>query len=237
MQTAKPLFWHQGLFLQPQHFQLLDQSTDARLTPFREWMTPHFWGVQDMEIKKAALGIRSFGLVKGEFLFPDGSCVSVPGNAVLEDRSFEEAWIEGGKAFPVYIGLRRWNDDGDNVTILKAGQSLTDVSTRFVAPSDPEESKDLHAGGPAGHVKKMSYVLKIFWGSEKDHLGDYVLIPVAQIERSGADIVLGNRFIPPCLSVTASEPLAKIAKEIEDLLAARGRQLEEHKSQRGIHSV
>jgi type VI secretion system protein ImpJ len=237
MQTAKPLFWHQGLFLQPQHFQQLEQSADARLTPFREWMAPHFWGVQDMEIKKAALGIRSFGLVKGQFLFPDGTCVSYPGNAVMEDRSFEEDWIEGGKAFPVYIGLRKWNDDGENVTPMKRGDPLSEVSTRFVASVDPEETKDLHAGGPAGHVKKLSHVLKIFWGSEKDHLGDYALIPVAEIEREGTSIVLGSRFIPPCLSVSSSEILATLVKDVEDMLAARGRQLEDHKTQRGIQSA
>jgi type VI secretion system protein ImpJ len=237
METSKPLFWHQGLFLQPQHFQQQDLAWNSQLAPFREWMTPHFWGIQDLEIKKAALGIRSFGLVKGKFLFPDGTHIEFPGNAVIEDRSFEEAWMEGGKPFPVYVGVRKWNADGENVTVVKKGDSLADITTRFIAPADPEETMELHAGGPAGHVKKLTYLLKIFWESEKDHLGDYTLIPLAQIERQGAAIVLATHFIPPCLSIGSSEPLARLIKEIEDQLASRGRQLEEHKSQKGIHTA
>ncbi len=237
MDSAKPLFWHQGLFLQPQHFQQLDRFEDARLEPYRQWLTPHFWGVQNLDIKKAALGVRTFGIARGSFLFPDGSFVDLPGNAVVEDRSFQEDWIEGGKPLTVYIGLRKWNADDSNVTVIKKEDPLAGVTTRFVAPADPLETRDLYAGGPVGHVKKMTYVLRVFWETEKDHLGDYVLIPVAQLERQGSTIACRSSFIPPSLTLSASDTLRRILKDTEDLLASRGRQLEEHKVQRGIHSA
>ena len=78
MKIQSPLFWHQGLFLQPQHFQLQDLSFRSHLIPFQQYMQPHFWGVGAMEIEQGALGSGSFSLLTGQFLFPDGSYVDSP---------------------------------------------------------------------------------------------------------------------------------------------------------------
>lgn len=237
MDIQKPLFWHQGLFLQPQHFQLLDLSFQSLLAPFHQFMEPHFWGTGELEIQKAGLGLKTFNLLKGAFLFPDGTYTLFPGNAIIEARPFEEAWIEGGKPFNVLVGLKKWNPAGENVTVVDKLENLADVTTRFVATPDPEEVKDLHSGGPLGRVKILHYLLKVFWETEKAQLGDYVLIPMAQLERMGEEIRLSQRFIPPSLTISSSEPLLRLIKEIRDQLAARAHQLEEYKSQRGIQTA
>jgi len=237
MDIQRPLFWHQGLFLQPQHFQLFDLSVRSLLTPFNNFLQPHFWGLNDIEIQKAALGTRAFSPLKGEFLFPDGTHVVLPGNALINSRSFNEAWVEGGKPFTVFIGIKKWNNAGENVTVLDNLNSVAEVTTRFVTTADAEEAKDLHVAGPSGQVKRLYHALRIFWDTEKDQLGDYVLLPVAQLERSGEEIVLSQNFIPPCISISSSETLMKVIKEIRDQISARGRQLEEYKSQRGIQNA
>ncbi len=58
----RPLLWHQGLFLQPQHFQLSDLYHASLLTPLQKYLIPHLWGVARMEIRQAALGTGSFQL-------------------------------------------------------------------------------------------------------------------------------------------------------------------------------
>ncbi len=200
-------------------------------------MEPHFWGTGELEIQKAALGMRSLNLLKGAFLFPDGTFAVTPGNALVEARPFEEAWVEGGKPFTVYIGLKKWNPSGENVTVVDKLENLSEVTTQFVTTPDPEEVKDLHSGGPLGRVKRLHYLLKIFYETEREQLGDYVLIPAAQLERMGEEIRLSQRFIPPCLTISSSEPLFYLVKEIRDQLAARAHQLEEYKSQRGIQTA
>lgn len=233
----RPLFWHQGLFLQPQHFQLLDLSFRSLLIPFHSFIEPYFWGLGEIEIQKAALGRKVFNLLKGNFLFPDGTHTVFPGNAFIEARPFEEAWIEGGKPLSVFIGLKKWNEAGENVTILEKLEKVTGITSRFVTTPDPEEIMDLHSGGSQGQVKRLYYVLKIFWETEKDQLGDYILIPIAKLERMGEEIVLSEHFVPPCLTISSSEPLIKLVKEVRDQIAARGRQLEEYKTQRGIQTA
>ena len=51
----RPLFWHEGLFLQPQHFQLEDLHFQSLLTPFHRLLQPYFWGIGDLDIQEAAL--------------------------------------------------------------------------------------------------------------------------------------------------------------------------------------
>jgi len=237
MTVHRPLFWHQGLFLQPQHFQLHDLSGAVSHEPYRRFLEPYFWGAGSLEIQKAGLGTRSFGLVQGSFLFPDGTWVEYPGNAMIEARPFEEAWVEGGKSFPVYVGIRKWNDAGENVTVLSRLAGMSEVTTRCIAAADPEEVRDLHAGGPVGKVKRLHYLLKVFWESEREQLGDYLLLPVAQLDRMGDEIRASEKFAPPVLAVSASDPLFKLLREIRDQLAARSRQLEEYKRQRGIQTA
>jgi len=234
MQRA--LFWHQGLFLQPQHFQLKDQYDQALLTPYNKFLSPHFWGIGEIEIQRAALGNRSFEILNGAFLFPDMTYVVLPGNALIQARSFDESWVEGGKSFPVYLGLRKFNEGGENVTVLSDINHIVEVNTRFVTAADADEVLDCHQNGPPAQVKQMYYVLRLFWEAEVAGAGDYELIPVGRLEKSGDEIVLSSRFIPPCISLAGSEALDKLIREIRDQIAARARQLESYKRDRGIHS-
>jgi len=233
----RPLFWHQGLFLQPQHLQLEDVHVHSLLTPFHRFLQPYLWGAGDFEIQKAALGNRSFDLVRGEFLFPDMTYAAFPGNALIEARSFDEDWVEGGKPLTVFVGLKKWNDAGENVTVLSSLENLTGVTTRFVTAADPEEVQDLHQGGPPAQVKRLYHALKVFWETELDQLGDHVLVPVGQLERVGEEVTLSERFVPPCLTIASSELLIKLVKEMRDQIAARGHQLESYKRERGIHTA
>jgi type VI secretion system protein ImpJ len=86
-------------------------------------------------------------------------------------------------------------------------------------------------------VKRLFYVLRLFWESEREQLGDYLLIPLAQLERLGGEVRLSEGFIPPCLTISSSEPLSKLIKEIRDQISSRGHQLEQYKSQRGIQTA
>lgn len=233
----RPFFWHQGLFLQPQHFQLQDRYIQSLTKPLQTYIQPHFWGVGNLQIQDAALGNLSLQVLKGQFQFPDGSFVSLPDNGLIDPRSFSEDWIEGGKPFGILLGLRKWNPSGENVTVLSSLDTVSDVSTRFVTTTEPEEAQDLYQGGASAQIKRLYYVLKIFWESEEEQLGDYELIPLAQLLRQGEQIVRSERFYPPCLSIDATRPLMKLVTEIRDQLASRAHLLEAYKRERGIHTA
>ncbi len=234
----RPFFWHQGLFLQPQHFQLQDRYIQSLTVPLQTYLQPYFWGIGKLQIQDAALGNLSLQVLQGEFQFPDGTFVSLPENGLLDARSFSEDWIEGGKPLGILLGLRKWNPAGENVTVLSSLENIGDVATRFVTTTEPEDIQDLYqSGGASAQVKRLYHVMKIFWDSEEEELGDYELIPLASLIRHGEQIVRSDRFFPPCLSIDAVDPLMTLITEIRDQLTARSHLLEAYKRERGIHTA
>ncbi len=190
-----------------------------------------------MEIDEGALKTGSFSLLKGEVVFPDGTHVSLPGNALINARSFTAEWDKDGKPLDIYLGLKNWTDDGANVTVLPSLANVSSVSTRFVTTHDPEDARDLHAGGLDGWVRKLSFALRIFWESERNERGDYQFIHIAQLEKFGQETRIAQDYIPPSLTFNASPTLMKVVSEIRDQVTSRGYQLEEHKSRRGVQTA
>ncbi len=237
MDLERPLFWHHGLFLQPQHLQLQDIYAFSALRPFRRYLQQYFWGITGIEVRESALQAKRFEVISGEIVFPDDACITFPGNSILLPRSFEDAWIEGEKPFLVYLGLRKWDENAGNAALIGAAGDVADVYSRFACFAEPEEIRDLHGDGKPAQVKRMNYVLKIFWETEKEKVSDYQLIPIAQLEREGEEIKLSRSYIPPCLSVSASSQLQNILKDIRDQVASRCRQLEEFKSPKEIQTM
>ena len=95
---ARPLFWHQGLFLQPQHLQLADLHMQSLMTPVYRYLCPHPWGVGEAEIQTAALDNRSFNLLSGNFIFPDMTYVSVPETGLSKPvRLTKPGWKVAGR--------------------------------------------------------------------------------------------------------------------------------------------
>lgn len=233
----KPLFWHQGLFLQPHHFQLQERYTSSLLEPIHRKISPHFWGVDSMLVEEAALGNRTFSLSQGAFLFADTTFAVINENALLQPRSFETAWEDGGQAFPVFIGIKKFNKNGENVTVVEHLSDLSDVRTRYVTTDDSEDIRDLHSQGPNAQIRRMQLVLKLIWESEIDQSGDYEIIPLAALERNGDEVVLSDAFVPPCLTVGGAHPLERLVKEVRDQISSRCRQLEAYKRDRGIHTA
>jgi len=237
MNIERPLFWHSGIAFRSLHMQHLDRAQQSLLIPFQQFMVPYFWGVWNMELDEGALQTGTFNLVKGSFVFRDGTHVVLPGNALVTPRSFKSDWADDGKPFAVYLGIRNWSDTDANVTVLPSLTNISAVPTRFISAADPEEAKDLHTGGPEGFIKKLHLAPKLFWESERHEKGDCQFIPIGRVEKFGSEIRLSGDFIPPSLSCAASGSLLKLVHEIRDQLTARAYQLEEHKSRRGVQTA
>lgn len=234
MHADKPLFWHQGLFLQPQHFQLADLHQQHKLRALRQYVQPHFWGVTRLSIRASALERRTVEIDEVEILFDDGSLVHSPGNAVLAPRMLDTALAGGDKPVMMYLGLRKWNPEGANVTLMDDGGET--ANTMFVASPTPEEIPDFHGTGPLAQVKPMRYVLRLFWETELENLGAYSLVPIGRLVPDGEQVRLAEDFAPPCLTMTASTGLAGLFRGVADQVAARCRRLEEYKSPSGLGS-
>ncbi|MFT5220423.1 MAG: type VI secretion system protein ImpJ [Planctomycetota bacterium] len=230
MQKSKPVFWHQGLFLQPQHFQLSDMYQDDKLFPYQHYMQPHFWGVCNIEMLPSSLNHRTCEIASGEFIFGDGSYVSVPGNAIVSPRSFEDEWVDPEKPFTIYLAMHKLSQFDDNVTVLSSIEKHAEANSRFVTTTTPDDVKDIYVEGSDAQVKFLHHALKIVFDNEVDDMGDYEMIPIAQVVRDGDSIIFNPRYLPPCVNIASLPELMRMVKEVRDEITGRAMQLSAYKS-------
>jgi type VI secretion system protein ImpJ len=221
----QPLFWHQGLFLQPHHFQYHDAwivQTQARQL---ELTSPWCWGLGALKISDGALAARQLVIDEISVRWRDGTLTETPGNAQIESLHFELADFTSGPR-TVYVGLRRLEDEQVNVQTFENLADAGKADARLVVPADPQVVPDRYAAGPTGRVTLMTYVLRLFWEDELANLGQYELMPLTRLEQDGDVIRLSPNFVPPCLNLAASAVLQQMLREVRDDIIGRARQLE-----------
>lgn len=221
----QPLFWHQGLFLQPHHFQYQDAWTARLLARHAELTVPWCWGFGALQINETALASRQVVVDEMALRWQDGTLTELPGNARIESRRFELAEFSQG-ARTIYVGLRRDMEDRISVQKYESLDDAAQADVRLAVPAEPQEVPDRYAGGPPGRVTMMTYILRLFWEEEIVELKDYDLMPLARLEQDGDVVRMVPRFVPPCLNLASSTSLQHMLMELRDEVIGRARQLE-----------
>lgn len=236
-EPVKPVFWYQGLFLQPQHFQQADLHQRSLLSPLTNNVQPFFWGTCGHTVDEGALREMVFNLSDGEFLFQDGSWIGLGRNGRIQPRSFKDAWTDMERPFKIFIGVHRWDRGGNNVTVVGEHDDPASARSRFFSVETPEEMKDLYQGNQISQIKLLDHVLRFFWEPEIPDAADYHLIPLAVLTFNGQDVVLSRDFVAPTVTMSSSDVLLGIVRTIRELLLSRCRILEEYKNPRGFQKI
>jgi type VI secretion system protein ImpJ len=226
-----PVYWHQGLFLQPQHFQILEGRTAAALAPVMANIAPFFWGVASGELNEASLAAGRLEIKQIRLVFPSSpETIAFPGNAVCAGRQVPLESIPVDGAMTAYVGLRSAKPGEVNVTVAENAARMAVAPTRMAVPVEPEMVPNANGDGPPAKVRRMSYVLSLVFENELDQAGDLDLVPVGRLIRKGDAVVLDHGFVPPLLTLSASPLLSSMFKAIRDRVLGKARQLESFKN-------
>ncbi len=230
MNTKRPLFWHQGLFLQPQHFQYADAHHAWAATALDRGIHPNHWGVVELGINDERLSSGVLELERATFLFRDGTLVNVPDSAVIATRDFRSDWHPDEPGLQLYVGLKRLVDADANVTVVPDRESATRAPTRYASLADSDPMPDLHQGKEGTvQVKTLHHVLRIFVEKELEEAEDYEILPLARLVRDGDAVELDPNYAPPALTMSSVPALLHILREIREQVVGRAHQLEEYK--------
>lgn len=244
MDQLRPIFWGQGMFLQPQHFQQQDCYHDARLRYALQLLSPFCWGVQALSINETALRNFLVEVERCELVTSEGTTVrfqgaSLPSNARIMPRSCEGALVPDEKPLGVYLGVKRLQGEETNV--------YEGMDGRAAAPGPPRRfslqevmTPDLFTADVQGcALQYLIHEVRILFEDEVASAQDYELVKIAELLRTaeGQGVVLSKRYIPPSLTVHASGVLESMVREIRDLLTAKGRELSEYKRQHRLHTI
>jgi type VI secretion system protein ImpJ len=228
--TIKPVFWRQGMFLQPQHFQQseLHQANQANLV--REYSHPWFWGFISYSMAKLSLQQRIVELDQAEIVFQDGTHVILGQNAYIQSRQLDNITIDPEVPLNVYISLRKMSSLESNVTVIQDATETSSVQTRYFTQASPHTVDDIYSDGPKAELQTLTHKLGIVFEHERDAYADYLLIPVAKIALEGENLVFPSEFLPPLITLAGTPEVQRLIKELRDELTGRAIQLSSNNS-------
>lgn len=238
MDGNRPVYWYEGLFLRPQHFQQQDlyHQSQARLTT--RLRAPYFWGVHDLTFQTSRLTSQVFEIGGGSVVMRDGTVLRFPENAQIASRSFETHWDPSGEPLSVYIGLRRLLVSNSNVTAdpLQGNDTAAAAKRlrepRFVSNDASEVVYDLYARDSKEEIAFLAHNPQLFFGREISAAVDFDLLKIAEVRRTGSDVRLVEDYVPPLASTTGSASLVKSLKDLREQVLSRARELAMYKGEK-----
>lgn len=187
------VYWHSGVYLQPQHLQSVDLHHSFMLARQRLLTQPWNVGIIKFNLNQDLLLDFTLKIEQLRAILPSGDYLEFPGNCVLLPRQFNEEWKQLEKKFMLWIALRRFDPKHINV-----GESL---SNRWVRECDDCTMKDIHFEGPESNVSRILYSVQLLCDEEKDVAVDCELIPLLQLRYENNQVIIDPEFFPPSISI------------------------------------
>jgi type VI secretion system protein ImpJ len=226
MKNLNRVAWVKGMFLSPQHFQLQDDSCEDALQ-FRTTASSNCnWGLTDLAIDQESLSNGVFNLRNCRGVFPEGLPFHIPDSDQPPiGRDIAPCFPMTQQNLDVYLALPERRVRGRNISFGNG-----EASTRYLAQTC--NVVDQTSGNEEKPVQLCAKNFRILFGSES--LDGMSVIRVAQITRNATGAyVLKPDFIPPALSLEASERLFILLRRLIELLAAKAVSLGAQRRQKG----
>lgn len=221
------IYWHSGLYLQPQHFQSLDLHAAWLHARQRQLAQPYNSGLIDLSINRTALDDRVLSIDSIRLIMPGGDYLEYPGNCRLEKRHFRDCWPHPEQPLTFWLALRRFDPLHPNVTLPEKNEDRVD--TRWLSIGEAPVMKDIYDHAPDAPVTRLHYNVRLLTDSEKEAAVDCELLPLLRLRHDGESVIIDPTFSPPAITLKGSPALGQLIENIYFETSARTRKLEEYK--------
>jgi type VI secretion system protein ImpJ len=194
--TARPVHFHEGMFLQPHHFQAEHRYLTARGHRATTWPTHHAWGLRSVRLDTDALTNSRLVVRSVRALFRDGTPVAVPDDGLLPELDLK-GLFQPGQPLTVYLALPVMNLGRSN-----AADDAPDPNARYRL--DTQELEDENTGVNPQPVRVRLHNLRLLITGQ-DQTG-FETLPLVRLEKSAlanAPPQVDESFIPPVLACDA----------------------------------
>lgn len=213
--------WHEGLFLQPHHLQLLQRLVMDRSSRDRRLGWGYPYGVVEARLSTDELENMRVRFDRLRVVMPSGLEVDIPGNADLPSLDISERFTASTASFTVSLGVPLWHEKRSNA--LEIGE--TDWRIKRLYRIEERDAPDENTGeNPQGvMVRKINARLLI----DGDDRTDLEVLPLIRVgHAAGEDIGtprLERGFVPPCMLLSGSAALREMLRDLANQVeAARG---------------
>ena len=208
------VFWGEGLFLRPQHFQHQDAYHEARLQDMATSLHPCPWGVRRLRFDTASLSAGTLRLLEASAIFPDGESYDAPAHDALPVALPLSSLPEGVQSSTIHLALPLMREHGGNC----ANGEDKGPAARFVQLN--AATRDLFTDAGDAELAFLGKAVRLL--TDDQPRDACVSLPIARVRRtSTGGFELDDGFIAPSLQVAASSRLHSLLRALLDALQAK----------------
>jgi type VI secretion system protein ImpJ len=211
--SSLPINWHEGLFLQPHHFQAADRYWADLLHTSEHWDHPYGYGLQDIS---CGFQGTQFRVDRVRARMRDGTLVRREGSDPPLTVELKQA-IEQDAPSRVYLCVPQLRPREVNVS-----REGTNEGARY-SVAMREIFDETQSGGNEQMLECRSLNVRLLL--EQDDRKGFEYLPIAQVVRSKSGQSapqLDDQYIPPLLTISAWHQLGRgIVRGVHDMLVQR----------------
>ena len=214
MKFLSRVVWSEGMYLSPHHFQTQSRYFEDSMAFFAASLWREPWGLLQAELDPKAMRNGTASLLHASGIFPDGLAFELPNSDPAPPiRNLLEVFPSTDAVLPLYLTVPLRKDNGfDSDLGMSPGSSRFSRMQRMLRDeTNGIDEREIDLG-------QKNFQLK----TEAELTPDLLSIPLARVMRDGrGHLVCDEEFIPPCLRLSASEPLMLIVRRLIDALGEK----------------
>lgn len=216
MQTESKIIWHEGMFLQPQHFQQHDRYFEYLINYRHRVQNNHLWGFSELTLDFELLSVGKIGILSAVGIFQDGTAFNMPRNDKVPTPFVIP---EGLNNTLLYLAIPLHQSG-----TAEAGAENSTHAYRYRV-IQTEVSDVVAESLETTEVPLGSVATRIL--TEHDDLSGYACLPIARIKesRSNNKITFDKTFLTVWLDVQEALALSQFITEVHGLLNHRAEML------------
>jgi type VI secretion system protein ImpJ len=213
MKFLSRVVWSEGMYLSPHHFQTQSRYFEDSMAFLSACLWREPWGLLHLELDQKAIRNGTAALLHASGIFPDGLPFELPNSDPAPPiRNLLEVFPATDAVLPLYLAVPARRDNGFDTDLSTAnGGRFSRMARTLRDETNGIDEREVDLG------QKNFRLL-----TEAELSSDVLAIPIAHILRDGrGNLVCDEEFIPPCLRLSASEPLMLLVKRLLDAVGEK----------------
>jgi type VI secretion system protein ImpJ len=206
--------WHEGLFLQPHHLQLMQRGMQTEIRALRSLLSPFAYGVVDGKLSYDDLNDGRLRFDRLHVIMPSGQEVRFPEEAQLPSLDIRAEASRGSGQLEVFLGVPLWAKNRANA--FRFGEPPDPRVKLIYIPGETRDLADENTGEnpQAIHLRKINARLM----TKGEDMSDMEVLPLVRIVRSVGEDAGKPRpdpeFVPPSVLLRSSPTLHDLVREL-----------------------
>lgn len=211
----KPM-WKEGLFIMPQHLQLMDAYHERLIDTRLGMVLAHGWGVSELEIDTDELARGVFRLSRLRAVLPDGALIEIDRDQPLKGLSVTLAGdARAARGVEVFLAMPSQDVGGASPEQAPSG-------TRYL--SGAQLLGDVYRTAADAEIDYVRPNVQLLFGH--DNRQNFVTLKLAElVPGESGRLVVSDRYVPPCLTLRPAPALLARLERLVSALAAKQKDL------------